>query len=97
MQRSWWPLAAIPLSVVAAVGTVRQVEAQARPVTPIPAPVSVSAGRWQIVNGAPEFRNMVMLLDTATGQTWVSCVDDGAQGWCKMFRSESGTAPKVEK
>jgi hypothetical protein len=46
-------------------------------------------------------RNMVMLLDTATGQTWISCVDkEEGHGWCRMFKSDTpttgaaGPAPK---
>jgi hypothetical protein len=61
----------------------------------IPAPVSLVNGRWQVVNGAPEFKGMVMLLDTATGDTWQSCLtEDQESGWCKMFRSTAGAVSK---
>jgi hypothetical protein len=38
---------------------------------------------------------MVMLLDTATGETWIKCVDEEKEdGWCHMFRSGSGSVGK---
>ena len=60
--------------------------------TSIPAPVTQSSGRWQVVNGSPEFRGSVMLLDTATGDTWIACSNaEKAEGWCRMFRSNAPT------
>jgi len=68
-------------------------QAQTKP-SPIPTPVSVSAGRWQVVNGAPGYRGMVMLLDTATGHTWIACrAKDGADGWCRRTRRCSRRSP----
>ncbi len=85
------------LATVALFGV--SLHAQTKPaLAPIPTPVALTSGRWQVVNGAPEFRNMVMLLDTATGQTWIQCADSqGAQGWCRMFLSEAPTGGKTEK
>lgn len=97
MQRRLLAMTAgVTLLVLA--GAVGRLQAQAKPSVPIPTPVSVAAGRWQVVNGAPEFRNMVMLLDTATGDTWIECQDaQEAQGWCRMFRSAAATGKKEEK
>jgi len=48
------------------------------------------AGRFQIVNGTPEFASNITLLDTATGDTWLKCTwEDDTSGWCKMRRSDS--------
>jgi len=90
MQRALWT---VSLVAILAGGVVAgRLQAQTKTAVPIPAPVSVTSGRWQVVSGAPEFRDMVMLLDTATGQTWIQCSNDqGAQGWCRMFRSEAAT------
>jgi len=45
-------------------------------------------GRWQIVNGTPEQAGNIMLLDSATGQTWVICTDEqGTRIWCSLERS----------
>jgi hypothetical protein len=57
-----------------------------------------AVGRYQIVNGTPELTRNIMLLDTATGQTWQICTisgpaDPGNPGksiefasWCLMSR-----------
>ena len=60
--------------------------------------VTVTQGRWTIVNGTPEQARNIMLLDTATGETWVVCESaDGSTGWCRLERSDSrGTSPKPE-
>ena len=79
-------LAVLLMAVAASLG------AQA---TPIPVPVTATAGRWQVVNGRPESAGTIMLLDTATGNTWVLCggADAGDQ-WCRMPKSDSPTASK---
>lgn len=42
-------------------------------------------GRFQIVNGTPDMVRNIMLLDTVTGDVWVSCSGtDGVRGWCPM-------------
>ena len=63
--------------------------AQSKP-TAIPTAVTVSNGRWQVVNGRPEATATIMLIDTATGNTWIFCDTrpDDAQGWCRMSVSE---------
>ena len=45
-------------------------------------------GRWQIVQGGAIYRTF--LLDTVTGETWITCYVDehGHQGWCRLTRSE---------
>jgi hypothetical protein len=54
---------------------------------------STSAGRWSIVNGTPQYARNIMLLDTATGQTWTKCADkDGAEFWCYVTRTMAPTA-----
>lgn len=59
----------------------------------------VSAGRYQIVNGTPDQARNIMLLDTATGQSWISCIgelDGGkttATQWCKIPRTDATSGP----
>jgi hypothetical protein len=44
-------------------------------------------GRFQVVNGLPEYATYIMLLDTMTGETWMLCRNtEGDSGWCKMPR-----------
>lgn len=45
-------------------------------------------GRFVIVNGTPDLARNIMLLDTATGESWVSCTGRGVSGWCKQPRFE---------
>ncbi len=42
-------------------------------------------GRYQIVNPTALART-VMLLDTATGNSWLACVDEKGISWCDMAR-----------
>ena len=52
-------------------------------------------GRYQIVNGTPEFAANIMLLDTVTGDSWIKCgAPDIGDLWCMMPRSENPTNPK---
>lgn len=53
-------------------------------------------GRYTIINGTPDQARNIMLLDTFTGESWISCQDrtDGT-GWCHMFRSSAGTTPRT--
>ncbi len=51
-------------------------------------------GRFQIVNGTPEMTRNIMLLDTVSGDSWILCTTEGAQGWCRMPRSH-GTASNL--
>jgi hypothetical protein len=54
-------------------------------------------GRYQVVNPTPDRRYNTMLLDTATGHTWITCNilgDDGkpisgteSNGWCDMTQA----------
>jgi len=49
-------------------------------------------GRWTIVNGTPGFAKNIMLLDTATGDTWVKCEDsEGVDMWCSVARTNFTT------
>jgi hypothetical protein len=62
---------------------------------PVVEPVVGPVGRWQIVHGAPTAIYRTFLLDTVTGDTWITCdVDNGQQGWCRLPRSEG---PAVSK
>ncbi len=64
---------------------------------PLPVPVTASAGRWQVVNGTPEMTRNIMLLDTATGDTWVVCtLEGGTQGWCFMPRTTAPSVPSTK-
>lgn len=90
------------MAVVAIVGAL--LAATLRAQTPksvpaaIPAPVSLSAGRWQVVNGTPENRNTIMLLDTATGATFILCNErpstlEPAGAWCGMNMYAAAAPP----
>lgn len=62
-------------------GPVEAVHAQAQ---------SAADGRYQIVNGTPSMSRNIMLLDTAIGQSWITCENkkEGRSGWCLLFMSE---------
>lgn len=56
------------------------------------------SGRYQIVNGTPELSKNIMLLDTQTGRSWVSCTVDGQDAWCSQHRYDEGeTIPKAQE
>lgn len=56
------------------------------------APALAADGRWQIVNPTPNMVRNTMLLDTQTGQAWVTCLDDaGHVAWCGPVKRTSGT------
>ena|SRR5258705_7463881 len=44
-------------------------------------------GRWQIVNGTPEAARNIMLLDTETGDSWITCNGPEGTGWCMLPRT----------
>ena len=74
--------------------------AQPKQTTP-PVASSLTSGRYQIVNPEPEgtARNKIMLLDTATGKSWIYCTtkdEDGGvtPGWCAMFQSDRTATAK---
>jgi len=53
---------------------------------------AASNGRWTVVNGTPEYAMNIMLLDTATGDTWLKCGDkDGVTYWCRILRTNTPT------
>jgi hypothetical protein len=59
-----------------------------------PAPVS-EIGRFQVVNGTPQYAMNIMLLDTVTGDTWIKCGSpETSDTWCKVNRTDSETSPK---
>lgn len=63
-----------------------------------PVPRPTSAGRYAIVNGTPDISINIMLLDTFTGESWVSCTGvDGERTWCKIIRSSGSTSGKDGK
>jgi hypothetical protein len=50
---------------------------------------SNATGRWTIVNGTPGFAQNIMLLDTATGDSWVKCQNsEGVSMWCVVARTD---------
>jgi hypothetical protein len=56
-------------------------------------PVTSGNGRWQIVNGTPEITRNIMLLDTETGNSWVT--RNGPHGetyWSVITKSDSTTS-----
>lgn len=98
----WWVLA----PALAAVGCDR-LNQPPTPVKTVAAPPtqaeieSRDKGRFQIVHAAPYFPAMI-LLDTATGQTWKPCPrsdiapDTELLAWCEMIRGEY-TVPTKKK
>jgi len=51
---------------------------------------STSSGRYQVVNGTPELSKNIMLLDTATGRSWILCRDESKSDlWCTLEVSEA--------
>ena len=44
-------------------------------------------GRWQIVNGTPELSRNIMLLDTQTGDSRITCDGADGTGWCALPRT----------
>lgn len=57
---------------------------------------SPNVGRWQITNPTPDRTVNIMLLDSQTGDTWVTCRGDGSQMWCRKPRTESTTIKQGE-
>lgn len=54
-------------------------------------------GRYQVTNPTPSIARNSMLLDTATGQTWVLCLTPTSETeWCAMDRS-SATASTAKR
>ena len=59
-----------------------------RRATPTPERVTPPMGRYQVVSGkahgvmAPV--DVVIKIDTQTGETWMACWMDVGWGWCKM-------------
>lgn len=50
-----------------------------------------AAGRYQIVNGTPQYAQNIILLDSQTGRTWLICATDSSKvnqivssSWCEM-------------
>jgi hypothetical protein len=87
-------------AVILLVGFAMIVLGESRPLQSqqFPSADRTAVGRYQIVNGTPELTRNIMLLDTATGQTWQICTifgpaDPGNPGksiefasWCLMSR-----------
>lgn len=69
-----------------------------QPVPPAPAPRVIKpteVGRFQIVNGTPQYAQNIMLVDTVSGDTWIKCASpETGDLWCKVNRSDSETSPK---
>jgi hypothetical protein len=52
-------------------------------------------GRWQIVNGTPQLSENIMLLDTETGNSWITCnlpspdsISEVSTGWCALTKTD---------
>lgn len=49
-------------------------------------------GRFQIVNGTPGMSRNIMLLDTSTGDSWITCSgEDSGNVWCVVPKTNSTT------
>ena len=82
-------IAALVIATQAAFGVAR---AQAPKPHTFTGAQSSYVGRYQVVNGTPQFARNIMLLDTVTGMTWVYCnASDGSDTWCYVPVSMSGT------
>lgn len=58
---------------------------------PAPGSSGGSPGRWQVVNGTPDMTRNIMLLDSTTGETWVTCSSEDGRSWCYMPRTNHRT------
>ncbi len=54
-------------------------------------------GRWQIVNGTPDQAHNIMLLDTQTGDSWITCNGPDGVGWCTLSKTYSQVKPQADK
>lgn len=64
------------------------------PTTQAPA-AAAELGRFQIINGTPQFARTTMLLDTVTGESWILCsTPEAGDAWCAMPRMADPTKPK---
>jgi hypothetical protein len=79
------------LGVVVGSGLVSLAAFAQRVSAPVPiGPAPPVVGRWQIINPVPSAARFTMLLDTATGNTWVACADGAnEQRWCAVERTNS--------
>jgi len=81
------------LIVVTLLAVVISLQAQGKPAAQASLSGVSASGRWQVVNGSPTALRTVMLLDTATGDTWIFCASaDKVDGWCRMSRSDAGAS-----
>lgn len=77
---------AITVALIVAVGCLAM--AQQPRITRAADTTKAENGRWQIVNGTPEMSRNIMLLDTQTGDSWITCADSKAgTNWCSMSRT----------
>lgn len=91
-----WKFGALTLAVVLGCVVVMS-QAQVRPGT---ASTSVETGRYQIVNGTPAMARNIMLLDTWTGTTWITCENEqDGTNWCAMSRTytQTGQTPTISE
>jgi hypothetical protein len=54
-------------------------------------------GRYQIVNPSPSFRGEIRLLDTVTGDSWISCSGQDGYHWCVTPKTDDHTAGEKSK
>src|ERR1700731_4407463 len=69
---------------------------QLTPVLP-PGALPPVVGRFQIVNPSPSFRGEIRLLDTVTGESWISCSGPDGYSWCITPRTNDHTAGEKSK
>ena len=55
-------------------------------------------GRFQVMNGTPSFIRNIMLVDTVTGRTWLTCETKQSEtvvntNWCAMEMFGAPAAP----
>lgn len=76
--------------------TSAKLDAQAKEITELRATITTIAatatsrpGRFQVINGTPQFARNIMLIDSETGRTWLTCETKDktsvvSTGWCAI-------------
>jgi hypothetical protein len=81
MTMSTWKFVALTLAMALACGFLMgQTRSGVQTAPPLP---PQQTGRFQIVNGTPTMSRNIMLLDTWTGDTWITC-GEAPTAWCPI-------------
>lgn len=61
--------------------------------------VANRGGRFQVMNGTPQFARNIMIIDTQTGRAWIMCETKDASSmtntnWCAMEFNGLALEPK---